>query len=61
MSGLAPGDYKLYAFEEEADISLYIDPEWAKSLETAGDKVTIGENCREKVELKLISQAETSR
>ena len=61
ISGLAPGDYKLYAFEEEADITLYIDSEWAKPLETAGDKVTISENCREKVELKLIGQAETGR
>ena len=61
MSGLAPGDYKLYAFEEEADITLYIDSEWAKPLETGGDKVTISENCREKIELKLISQAETGR
>jgi hypothetical protein len=36
MTGLAPGDYKLYAFEEEADVTSYIDPKWAKPLETAG-------------------------
>ena len=53
MTGLAPGDYKLYAFEEESDVTLYIDPEWAKPLETSGDKVTIVENGRETVELRL--------
>ena len=61
MSGLAPGDYKLYAFEEETDITLYIDSDWAKSLETAGDKVTIGDNGRESVELRLIRLEETGQ
>jgi Carboxypeptidase regulatory-like domain len=61
MTGLAPGDYKLYAFEEEADLTYYIDPEWAKPLETAGDKVTIGENGRESVELRLIKLEETNQ
>ena len=61
MTGLAPGDYKLYAFEEEADITLYIDPEWVKPLEKAGDKVTIGDNGRESVELRLIRLGETGQ
>ena len=61
MTGLAPGDYKLYAFEEEADITLYVDPEWVKPLETAGDKVTIGDNGRESVELRLIRLGETGQ
>jgi len=40
---------------------LYVDPEWVKPLETAGDKVTIGDNGRESVELRLIRLEETGQ
>src|SRR5439155_18822985 len=61
MTGLAPGDYKLYALEEETGSALYLDPEWAKPLETLASKVTVGDGGRETVELRLLRVDEGQR
>jgi hypothetical protein len=53
IKGIAPGDYKLFAWEqsEEAD---YQDAEFFKPYESQGEAVTIRESSHENVQLKLI-------
>lgn len=53
MTGIAPGQYKLYAWEDVAPGS-YMDPEFLKAHERQGQKITIGLNDQQQVSLKLI-------
>ena len=54
LRAVAPGDYKLYAWEEGTDLELYLDPEFAKPFEKAGVKVTVEESGRARVDLRLL-------
>jgi len=54
IAGVAPGDYKLYAWEEGTDLEPYLDPEFAKPFEKAGVKVTVEESGRARVDLRLL-------
>jgi hypothetical protein len=52
MNGVAPGDYRLYAWEEF--LSMYdLEPEQLKPYEGYAVKIKVGESAREQVELKL--------
>lgn len=53
MKGIAPGEYKLFAWAQ-IDDGDYQDPEFLKPYENQGEAVTIRENSRESVPLKLI-------
>jgi protocatechuate 3,4-dioxygenase beta subunit len=53
IKGIAPGDYKLFAWAQIDDPD-YQDPEFLKPYENKGESVTIRENGRESVQLKLI-------
>jgi carboxypeptidase family protein len=53
IKGIAPGDYKLFAWAQIDDPD-YQDPEFLKPYENQGEAVTIRENSRESVQLKLM-------
>jgi Carboxypeptidase regulatory-like domain len=53
IKGIAPGDYRLFAWAQLDDPD-YQDPEFLKPYENQGEAVTIRENSRENVQLKLI-------
>ena len=53
IKGIAPGDYKLFAWEQSEDPD-YQDPEFIKPYENQGESVTIRESSHESVQLKLI-------
>jgi hypothetical protein len=53
IRGLAPGDYKVYAFEE-AIPELSLDPGLAKPFEPRAVKVDLDEGATERVELKAL-------
>jgi hypothetical protein len=53
MKGIAPGDYKLFAWEQSEEAN-YQDPEFLRPYENQGESVTIRESSRESVQLKLI-------
>jgi hypothetical protein len=53
LNGVAPGEYKIYAFEE-AQPEILRDLELLKTFEQKGTKVTVRENTRENVELTVL-------
>jgi hypothetical protein len=59
MSGLTPGDYKVFSWEfvdeseEEYDAD-WFDPEWQKPYETKGESVHLEESGQKSVNLALI-------
>ncbi len=53
VRGIAPGDYKLFAWEE-LEPGAYQDPEFLKRYEDLGEPVRIEENGRGAAQLKLI-------
>jgi len=61
MTGLAPGDYKLYAWEEDAEVAPDLDPDFVRPFESAGVKVRVVEGGRESVELKLLRAQDAQR
>ncbi len=60
LQGIAPGDYKLFAWED-ADSDSYRDPEFVKQFENAGEAVAIREGGRENRQLKLIPAESTPK
>jgi hypothetical protein len=58
MKGIAPGDYKLFAWEE-VESGAYLDPEFLKRYEEKGKSVTMGENSKQTVQLQLIPAEKT--
>jgi len=54
IPGIAPGEYKLYAWEQIED-GAYQDPEFLKLYENQGQAVTIREGSRETAQLKVIA------
>lgn len=53
LNGIAPGEYKMYAWEE-VEIGAYMDPEFLKPVEGKGEAVTVREGDRQSVKLKMI-------
>jgi hypothetical protein len=53
LQGIAPGEYKLFAWEE-VDLGSYMDAEFLKPHESRAQKVTIKANGREQVTLAEI-------
>lgn len=53
LRGVAPGEYKVYAWED-VDPSAWQDPEFMKPFETKGESISIRENSRENLRLKVI-------
>ena len=53
MRGIAPGDYKLFAWAE-LEPGAAQDPEFLKPYEKAGEAVSVKENGREAAQLKLL-------
>ena len=52
-TGIAPGEYKLFAWELLAPYS-YFDPDVLREYETKGTPIVISEASREAVELRVI-------
>jgi len=55
LTGLAPGEYRLIAWEK-IDSDLAGDPEFRKKFESHAVKVTLRENSRENVDLKVVTR-----
>jgi protocatechuate 3,4-dioxygenase beta subunit len=53
LKNIAPGEYRVYAFDT-VEFQAYMDPEWLKPFETKGEKVSIEENAKPSVQLRLI-------
>lgn len=53
LKNVASGEYRLYAFDT-VEFQAYMDPEWLKPFESKGEKVSIEENAKPSVQLKLI-------
>jgi len=58
MTGVAPGEYKLFAWED-SEVA-YDDPDFLKPFENRGESVSIREGSRETKKLKVIPAEETS-
>jgi protocatechuate 3,4-dioxygenase beta subunit len=52
--GLAPGEYRILAFEEMND-ERFLDPDFLKPLEGQGETITVREGSRKTVQLRVIS------
>jgi hypothetical protein len=52
IRGLAPGSYLVFAWQD-IDEELYYDPAFLKSQESNGTALKVGEDSRQKIELKL--------
>ena len=52
IRGLAPGSYMVFAWQD-IDEELYYDPAFLKSQESNGTALKVGEDSRQKIELKL--------
>jgi hypothetical protein len=54
IRGIAPGTYKAYAFKKpEGDFDLD-DPEFLKSVDSKGETITLDENAKHSLHLKMI-------
>ena len=53
IKSIDPGEYKVFAWED-VESGAYMDPDFVKPLENQGSSVTIRENSRESLQLKLI-------
>ena len=54
-----PGEYKIYAWED-VEFGAYQDPDFVKPVESHGQAVTIKENSREDLQLKVIPAENTN-
>lgn len=55
LQGIAPGDYRLFAWEEVED-GAWLDPEFLRPFDNAAATVALRENGRETVQVKLIEE-----
>ncbi len=58
LGGIAPGEYKLYAWED-IDFGAWQDPEFLKPFESKGESVSVHEGGREAKQLKMIPADDT--
>jgi protocatechuate 3,4-dioxygenase beta subunit len=54
LKGLIPGEYRVYAFDE-LEAGAYMDPDFMRPFESRGERVSLKENGRENLQVKLIS------
>ena len=54
MAGLAPGDYKLFAFPQLDSVE-YANPEAMRNYESSGEPVSVQEKDVKSVQLKVIA------
>jgi hypothetical protein len=57
MQGIAPGSYKLFAWEDVDANQVMYDPDFLKPFDSQGKSIEISEGGKESVQLKLIKQA----
>jgi protocatechuate 3,4-dioxygenase beta subunit len=57
MQGIAPGSYKLFAWEDADPNQVMFDPDFLKPFDSAGKSIEISEGSKEAVQLTLIKQA----
>ena len=57
IRGVAPGKYKLFAWDQVNSDAVLYDPEFLKRVDSNGKTVEIKENGKESVQLKLIANA----
>ena len=57
MRGIAPGSYKLFAWEDADPNQVLYDPDFLKPYDSKAQTVEISEGSRQSVRLKLIKQA----
>jgi hypothetical protein len=55
IRNLAPGDYKVLAWED-AEPALAMDPDFRKRFDSHAGSVTLKDNSREPVEVKLLAK-----
>ena len=55
LKNLDPGEYRVFAWED-LEPGDYMDPEFVKPLESQGEPVTIRDNSKESLKVKLISE-----
>ena len=60
LTDLAPGGYKLFAWDDVNIDAIHYDPDFLKPFEAQGQSVQISEKQKESAHLKLI-QTSTSR
>ena len=56
IAGIAPGAYKLYAWEDVDANAVRYDPDFLKPYEARGQAVQISESASERVTVKLIKK-----
>jgi len=56
MKGIAPGSYKLFAWEDADPNRVLYDPDFLKPFDSQGKSIEISEGSKESVQLKLIKQ-----
>jgi hypothetical protein len=56
LPGIAPGAYRLYAWEDVDATAVRYDPDYLKAYESLGQSVQISENGKETVTLKVIGK-----
>jgi hypothetical protein len=55
MSGITPGDYKLFSWETTEDFDPdWSDPEWLKPYEPKGESIRLEEGDRKSMNLTVI-------
>jgi hypothetical protein len=57
MQGIAPGSYKLFAWEDADPNQVMYDPDFLKPFDSQAQSVEIAEGSRKSVQLTLIKQA----
>jgi protocatechuate 3,4-dioxygenase beta subunit len=60
LKGLAPGDYKLYAWEG-VEANAWQDPDFRKQYERSGESISIRENGRESKQLTVLTGGDGAR
>jgi hypothetical protein len=60
IGAIAPGSYKLYAFESVPD-DIWLDPEFLKEVESSGVPFEAAEGDAKTIQVTLLSKAETDR
>ena len=58
LKGIPPGDYKLFAWQD-VEQGAWQDPDFLKPFENAGESISIQENGRQAVQLKLLAAPES--
>jgi hypothetical protein len=53
LKNVAPGEYRLFAFDT-IEYGSYQDPEWLKPFESKGERISVKENDKQTVQLKLV-------